>query len=73
MLITFTPTHGTEIFYETLILYYGKGGSLQLGLKGQSVEPNIELSIEDEAMDMGDVIANDFITQPFQVNSIVTW
>lgn len=72
MLITFTPMHGTEIFYEILILYYGKGGSLRLGLKGQSIEPNIELSIDDESMDMGDVIANDFITQPFQVNNVFT-
>jgi len=71
MLVTFTPTHGTEIFFETLILYYGKGGSLRLGLKGQSIEPDIELSIEN-SMDMGDVITNDFITQSFQVNNNIT-
>ena len=73
MLVTFSSTNRTEVFYEALTLFYGNGGSLRLGLKGNSVEPDVELSVKDESIDMGDVIVNDIINHSFQVKyNIVT-
>ena len=68
MLVTFSPTVRTEVCYEALTLFYGNGGSLRLGLKGNSVEPDVELSVKDESIDLGDVIVNDIISHSFQVN-----
>ena len=67
MLVTFSSTSRTEVFYEALTLFYGNGGSLQLGLKGACVEPDVELSVKDDLIDMGDVIINDIISHSFQV------
>ena len=67
LLVTFSSSNKTEVFYEALTLFYGNGGSLRLGLKGNSVEPNVELSVKDESIDLGDVIVNDIINQSFQV------
>jgi len=67
MLVTFSSTDRTEVFYEALTLFYGSGGSLRLGLKGNSVEPEVELSVKDGSIDMGDVIVNDIIDHSFQV------
>lgn len=67
MLVTFSSTNRTEVFYEALTLFYGNGGSLRLGLKGTSVEPDVELSVKDDLIDMGDVIINDIISHSFQV------
>ena len=67
MVVIFSPTNRTEVCYEALTLFYGNGGSLRLGLKGNSVEPDVELSIKDESIDIGDVIVNDIISHSFQV------
>ena len=67
MLVTFSSSNRTEVFYEALTLFYGNGGSLRLGLKGQSFEPDVELSVKDESIDMGDIIVNDIINHSFQV------
>ena len=67
MLVTFSSTNRTEVFYEALTLFYGNGGSLRLGLKGTSIEPDVELSVKDDLIDMGDVIINDIISHSFQV------
>ena len=68
MLVTFSSTTKTEVFYEALTLFYGNGGSLRLGLKGTSVKPDVELSVKDDLIDMGDVIVSDIISHSFQVN-----
>jgi len=67
MLVTFSSTNRTEVFYEALTIFYGNGGSLRLGLKGHSFEPDVELSVKDESIDMGDIIVNDVINHSFQV------
>ena len=71
MLVTFSSSNKSEVFYEALTLFYGNGGSLRLGLKGNSVEPDVELSMSDKSVDMGDVIVNDIINHSFQVKLLV--
>ncbi|PVD35401.1 hypothetical protein C0Q70_02363 [Pomacea canaliculata] len=68
LIISFTPTAG-HIFQEPLQVKTGTS-SLHLMLVGRGVSPVVRLSVENQLLDMGPVLVNEYVEKSFKVSEV---